>query len=64
MQISTTAEFLADIEEFLARTGISASAFGKEVMSDPNFVSDLRAGRSPSLKAAAQVAEFINGWDA
>jgi hypothetical protein len=62
MQNFSPDEFLAELEEFLARSGMSASAFGKEVLKDPNFVSDLRAGRSPSLIVAKQVATFINGY--
>ena len=34
-----------DIEAFLLETGMAASAFGMEVMGDPSFVDELRAGR-------------------
>lgn len=55
----TPESFLAEIESFLHRSGMSPTAFGKETVRDPNFVHDLRAGRVPSLRLAATVQEFI-----
>ena len=36
---------LTKIDAFLARTGLSATAFGKAAVGDPNFVRELRGGR-------------------
>jgi hypothetical protein len=60
----TTQAFLAEIEAFLARSGMAATAFGTQAVNDPNFVHDIRSGRSPSLNLVAKVASFINEKDA
>jgi hypothetical protein len=52
-------EFLATIEAFLAKAGMTASRFGKDAVGDPNFVLDIRNGRSPSIKVAMRALEFI-----
>lgn len=59
----THEQFLADVEAFLARTGTSASRFGREAIGDPNFVLDLRSGRVPSLRTAERVMSHIAGAD-
>ena len=51
--------FLHDIEAFLKATKMSASAFGVEAMKDPNFVTDLRDGRKPTLGVVDKVYDFI-----
>lgn len=56
-------DFLADIESFLARTGIPPSRFGVIVCNDPNFVFDLRNGRSPNLRTLNKVQEFVNEYE-
>ena len=62
--MTTDRDFLLSIEVFLETSGMSASRFGKLVVGDPNFVLDVRAGRSPSLKIVARVMDFIEGHDA
>jgi hypothetical protein len=52
--------FLNEIEAFLERSGMTPSAFGKGAVQDPNFVGDLRAGRSPSLGLVERVYLFIS----
>ena len=54
--------FLEQIEAFPTRSGISATAFGREALRDPSFVGDLRKGRSPNLKVAQRVSEFMRDW--
>lgn len=36
---------LTEIEAFLAETGMSPTAFGRDALGDPRFVFDLRSGR-------------------
>jgi 2,4-dienoyl-CoA reductase-like NADH-dependent reductase (Old Yellow Enzyme family) len=48
--------FLAEIERHLAAKNIEASAFGKQALGDPNFVFDLKKGRSPSTRTMDKVA--------
>lgn len=59
MKILTDAELLAAVEEFLARTGMPHTRFGREVMADGALVQHLRGGRSLSLSNANKVLTFI-----
>lgn len=59
MQQSSTEAFLSEIEAFLAHSGISASAFGRAAVADPNFVGDLRTGRAPSLRLVDRARDYI-----
>jgi phosphopantothenoylcysteine decarboxylase/phosphopantothenate--cysteine ligase len=53
-------DFRAEIEAFLARTGISATRLGKEAVGDPRFVFDLREkGRAPSARLMDAVTVFM-----
>lgn len=51
--------FLAEIERHLTQKNIEASAFGKLALGDPNFVFDLRKGRSPSTRTMDKVRAFM-----
>lgn len=59
----TVESFVAEIDAFLERSGMSASAFGKASIGDPNLVSDLRAGRSPSLRLIGRVKDYIEAQE-
>ena len=50
--------FLEEIEVFLAAAGLEPTALGKQALGDPNFVFDLRKGRSPSTRTI----EKVRGW--
>ena len=52
---STARSFLQEIDAYLARSGRDPSGFGKEALGDPNFVFDLRKGRSPSARTMDKV---------
>lgn len=52
-------DFLAEVDGFLSRSGMSASAFGRAAVSDPNFIADVRTGRAPSLRLVQRVKDFI-----
>lgn len=56
--------FLADVEAFLIRSGMTATAFGTAALNDPSFVHDLRNGRQPSLGLVDRVHAFISAHDA
>jgi sulfate adenylyltransferase subunit 2 len=47
--------FLTEIDAYLEAQGLEASAFGKLALGDPNFVFDLRKGRSPSTRTMDKV---------
>lgn len=51
--------FLSEIDSFLKRKEMSASAFGKAALKDPSFVMDVRAGRMPNLGLVQRVMDFI-----
>ena len=51
--------FLTEIEQFLASAGIEPTALGKQALGDPNFVFDLRKGRSPSTRTIDKVRSWI-----
>lgn len=55
----TVAEFLSEIETFLAARKMTASAFGKAALGDPNFILELRRGRSPHLATVERVLKFM-----
>lgn len=57
--IGSAEQFLSEIEAFRERSGMTASAFGRAVLNDPNFVGDLRKGRAPSLRLVSKVNDFI-----
>ena len=50
---------LTEIESFLDRTGTPPSVFGRNAISDPNFVWNLRAGREPRFSTVKRVMKFI-----
>lgn len=51
------------VEKFLRRTGMSATRLGREAMSDPCFVRDLRNGREPKLATERTVEHFMNKFE-
>jgi sulfate adenylyltransferase subunit 2 len=50
--------FLSEIERFLGSAGMEPTALGKQALGDPNFVFDLRKGRSPSTRTM----DRVRGW--
>lgn len=62
MKIMTDAELLASVEDFLVRTGMPHTRFGREVMADGALVQHLRTGRSLSLSNANKVLAFIAAY--
>ncbi len=57
-------QFLAEIDAFLERSGMSATAFGKSALNDACFVGDLRKGRKPNLGLVDRVHDFIRSQEA
>ena len=51
--------FLAEVEAFLSRTGMSATRLGAIAVGDTRFVHHVRRGRSPRLATADRVREFM-----
>ena len=62
---SALEQFVARIDAFLAKTGMSQSAFGRAACNDGSFVADLRAaGRSPQLSTIERVEKFMRDYEA
>ncbi len=53
--------FLGEIERFLETESLDATALGKQALGDPNFVFDLRKGRSPSTRTIEKVRSWMRG---
>lgn len=49
-----------DIDAFLSKTGMAPSTFGLKSIGDPNFVTDIRAGRVPGLLLIDKVRAFMS----
>ena len=54
---------LRAIEQFLRRTGIPATRFGRDAVRDPRLVHDLRRGREPSERMRRRIEHFMNIYD-
>lgn len=65
MQLMTAREaLLNEIETFLARTGLSATAFGRSCLNDTAFVHRLRHGADARLDTAERVRRFMADYKA
>ena len=58
----TTEAFIKEIEDFLDRTGMRHTTFGKAAMSDPSFVTRMRKGGNPTMKTIEKVRAFIEDY--
>ncbi len=52
-------QFIAEMEAFLAETGMSPTALGIEALKDPNFVFQVRQGRAPGICIVDKVLRFM-----
>jgi sulfate adenylyltransferase subunit 2 len=50
---------LAEVERFLETAGLEPTSLGKQALSDPSFVFDLRKGRSPSTRTIDKVRAWM-----
>lgn len=53
---------LDDIITFIADHELSERKFGELALNDKNFVSDIRAGRSPSLNTVEKLKRFMSAY--
>jgi hypothetical protein len=51
--------FRSEIEAFLTREGAAPSAFGRAAVGDPNFVRELRNGRTPGLRLVDRARAYM-----
>lgn len=52
---------LRKVEHYLEQSGMSATAFGRQVARDPRLVHDLRRGRAPGPRLTHRIESFIGG---
>lgn len=52
-------DFADELAEFLARTRMSPTAFGRRALGDPNFILEFRRGRAPTLRTLARARAFM-----
>lgn len=53
---------LRQIEDFLNKTGMPWTKFGRIVARDPRLVGDMRNGRSPRPDLADRIKSFIQSF--
>lgn len=54
--------FLARIERFLKRSGLSATGLGREALGDTSFVHRLRVGREARSSTQLKVERFMREY--
>jgi len=59
MSASLIELFRTEIETFLTDQEMDPTAFGRRALNDPNFVFDIRDGRSPSAKTIDRARAFM-----
>jgi hypothetical protein len=52
-------QLLREIEGYIRRHDSTSARFGRDVVSDPRFVFDLRNGREPRAATEARVRAFL-----
>ena len=55
----TAVELLRRVEEFLKRSGMAPTRFGRQAARDPRLVFDMRKGREPHRRLARRIGDFI-----
>ena len=53
-------DLLMEIETYLDRTGIAATAFGRRAVNDPRLVLDMRRGRRPKPHTIERVSAILH----
>jgi hypothetical protein len=51
---------LSRVERYLRHSGTPPTRFGRDAVSDPRFVFDLRRGREPRERTLRRVAAFLD----
>ena len=63
MMINVSNKFLNDVEAAIERHDYHVTHFGREAVGDPNFVFQVRDGRSPTMRTVERVYSFIRKLD-
>ncbi len=57
-------QIVEEIERFIARTGMTPTAFGKLAVNNGRLVGDLRRGRDIRLSTVERIRAFIRSYEA
>lgn len=63
MEIPTQEQLLERIDAFLTRHSYADTRFGREATGEPNLLTTLRGGRSPSLRTMHRIFDFMTEKD-
>jgi hypothetical protein len=63
MQIITETALLKRIDVFLERHEMAPTTFGRQATGEPQLITSIRNGRSPSLKVVNRLIEFMDQKD-
>jgi predicted transcriptional regulator len=55
-------EFKNVVSDFLEKTGMAASAFGKQAKNDPSFVSRIMSGQEVKESGKEKILDFIENY--
>jgi len=64
MDIPTDDQLIANIKAFLSRHDMAPTRFGREATGEPQLISSIESGRSPSLNTLQRIADFMLRKDA
>jgi hypothetical protein len=63
MDVPSHAEVVEKIDAFLDRHDMAPSSFGRKALGEPQFVSQVRAGRLPNLSTLRKLTDFMQVCD-
>ena len=63
MDVPSHAEVVELIDTFLKRHDMAESRLGRDALREPQFVSQVRAGRTPGLATLAKLRDFMRDRD-
>ncbi len=55
-------DFAAEVADFLEKSGMRPSRFGRMALGDPGFVAALNQGRAPNLRTIERARAFIQAF--
>lgn len=59
----TQEPLIASVRNFLKRTDMPPSTFGRRAAGDPRFYSDMKSGRVPRPQTAARIRQFMADYE-
>jgi predicted transcriptional regulator len=55
-------QFKSRVHQFLTKSGMSWSAFGRKAVRDPQFLFRVAKGRQPTIKTIDRVDTYMRTW--